>query len=216
MIPKEKAKLTKKIALVLSVCTLLVWSILGTGASLAWFMDVSPDVDNIFHFAEFDIVVSHRLTDGNWEEVTSNTKIFNDNALYEPGYVQVAYLKIKNNGNVDFMFDSAVSVTGYTVATNVYEDEFNLHDYLRFGYVTADTEQQLREKIDTREKASEYANLPLNNYTSTPVLLPAGEETFVALIVRMPKEVGNEANYKGDTIPTVELGIIIKADQIRK
>lgn len=35
----------------------------------------------------------------------------------------------------------------------------------------------------------------------------------MALVVRMPEEVGNEANYRGDDIPKVELGIIVKADQ---
>jgi hypothetical protein len=32
----------------------------------------------------------------------------------------------------------------------------------------------------------------------------------------MPEEVGNVANYRGDTVPEVDLGITVKADQIKK
>ena len=80
---KQKHKKTpyKRIALALSLCALIIWGILGTGASLAWFTDTSPEINNIFHFAEFDLAVSHRLTDGKWEEVDSQTKIFDEKAL---------------------------------------------------------------------------------------------------------------------------------------
>ena len=78
MKPQAKKTPYKRIALALSLCALLIWAILGTGASLAWFTDTSPEINNIFHFAEFDLVVSHRLTDGKWQEVDSQTKIFDE------------------------------------------------------------------------------------------------------------------------------------------
>ena len=87
----------KKIALSLSLAVLVIWGILGTGTSLAWFVDTDEEVRNVFHFGEFDLEVSHRLEDGTWEIVDEDTKIFDDQALYEPGYVQVVYLKIENN-----------------------------------------------------------------------------------------------------------------------
>ena len=205
----------KRIALALSLCALIIWAILGTGASLAWFTDTSPEINNIFHFADFELVVSHRLTDGKWEEVDSQTKIFDEEALYEPGYVQVVYLKVENKGTLPFEFSTAVNVNGCIVATNVFGQEFMLQDYLKFGVKTADTEEQMKNSIPDRETAVEIADMPLKNYATETAILAPGEVKYIALIVRMPEEVGNVANYRGDTIPKVELGITVKADQIQ-
>ena len=216
MKPQAKKRIYKQIALALSLCALIVWCILGTGASLAWFTDTSPEINNIFHFAEFDLVVSHRLTDGKWEEVDSQTKIFDEEALYEPGYVQVVYLKVENKGTVPFEFYTSVNVNGCIVATNVFGQEFMLQDYLKFGVTTADSEDAMKNSVPNREKAVEIADMPLHNYdTETAVLNPSATK-YIALIVRMPEEVGNVANYRGDTVPEVDLGITVKADQIKK
>ena len=204
----------KRIALALSLCALIVWGILGTGASLAWFTDTSPEINNIFYFAEFDLVVSHRLTDGKWQEVDSQTEIFDEEALYEPGYVQVVYLKVENKGTVPFEFSTAVNVNGCIEATNVFGQRFMLQDYLKFGLTTANTEDEMKNSIPNREKAVAIADLPLHNYDTETAILAPGATKYIALIVRMPEEVGNIANYRGDTIPKVELGITVKADQI--
>ena len=215
MKPQAKKRIYKQIALALSLCALIVWCILGTGASLAWFTDTSPEINNIFHFAEFDLVVSQRLTDGKWEEVDSKTKIFNEEALYEPGYVQVVYLKVENKGTVPFKFDTAVNVNGCIKATNVFGQPFMLQEYLKFGLATANTEEEMKNSIPDRDAAVEIANEPLHNYyKSGSFELAPGKTKYIALIVRMPEEVGNIANYRGDVIPKVELGITVKADQI--
>ena len=216
MKPQVKKRIYKQIALALSLCALIVWCILGTGASLAWFTDASPEINNIFHFAEFDLVVSHRLTDGKWEEVDSQTKIFDEEALYEPGYVQVVYLKVENKGTVPFEFYTSVNVNGCIVATNVFGQEFMLQDYLKFGVTTADSEDAMKNSVPDREKAVEIADMPLHNYDTETAVLNPGATKYIALIVRMPEEVGNVANYRGDTVPEVDLGITVKADQIKK
>ena len=217
MKPQAKKRIYKQIALALSLCALIVWCILGTGASLAWFTDTSPEINNIFHFAEFDLVVSHRLTDGKWEEVDSQTKIFDEEALYEPGYVQVVYLKVENKGTIPFEFYTAVNVNGCIEATNVFGQRFMLQDYLKFGIKTADTEEEMKNSIPDRESAVEIASEPLHNYYETGAFeLAPGGTKYIALIVRMPEEVGNVANYRGDTVPEVDLGITVKADQIKK
>lgn len=216
MKPQAKKRIYKQIALALSLCALIVWCILGTGASLAWFTDTSPEINNIFHFAEFDLVVSHRLTDGKWQEVDSQTKIFDEEALYEPGYVQVVYLKVENKGTVPFKFSTAVNVNGCIVATNVFGQDFMLQDYLKFGITTADSEDAMKNSVPDRETAVEIADMPLHNYDTETAVLEPGATKYIALIVRMPEEVGNIANYRGDTVPEVDLGITVKADQIKK
>jgi len=203
----------KKIALSLSLLVAVVWCILGTGASLAWFVDTDEEVKNVFHFAEFDLEVSHRLENGSWEKIEQDTKIFDDEALYEPGYVQVVYLKIENKGTVPFDFKTAVSVTDYNEPTNIFGQKFHLQDYLKFGLVTADTEEDLYETVATRNLAKELAVMPLNNYATETASLDAEGTVYMALIVRMPEEVDNIANYRGNEIPRVELGVIVTATQ---
>lgn len=205
----------KKIALVLSLMTLILWGVLGTGASLAWFTDATPEINNIFHFADFDLVVSHELTDGNWEEVDSTVQIFDENALYEPGYTQVVYLKVENKGDVPFNFRTAVNVNGYSTATNVFGQKFVLQDYLLFGLTTSDSIEEMKESVKSRELAKQVATMKLNNYSTEDAILEDGETKYIALVVRMPEEVTNVANYRGETIPKVELGVIVTAEQIR-
>jgi hypothetical protein len=127
--------------------TLILWGVLGTGASLAWFTDATPEINNIFHFADFDLVVSHELTDGNWEEVDSTVQIFDENALYEPGYTQVVYLKVENKGDVPFNFRTAVNVNGYSTATNVFGQKFVLQDYLLFGLTASDSIEEMKDSV---------------------------------------------------------------------
>lgn len=211
---KSAQKITyKKIALALSLSALILWAILGTGASLAWFTDTSDDVTNIFHFADFELAVSHRTADGTWEPIDSKTDVFDDTALYEPGYVQTVYLKVENKGTRAFDFKTAVSVTGYTTATNVFGQHFFLQDYLKFGVAAADTESEMDQAISTRDEAKRIATTNLKNYSTDTVSLNPGDTAFLAIVVRMPEEVENESNYKGDTVPKVELGIIVKAEQ---
>lgn len=212
---QKRKKTYKKIALALSVCALIVWGVLGAGTSLAWFTDTSPEINNIFHFADFDLVVSHQLTDGSWEEITGKTNIFDKNALYEPGYVQVVYLKVENKGSVPFKFHTAVNVNGYTTATNVFGQTFKLQDHLRFGITVSDTPEAMKNSVANRETAEDIANIRLHNYESKTAVLKAGGTAYIALVVRMPKEVNNIANYRKDGPPEVELGITVKADQIR-
>ena len=221
MKPTAKKKPYKRIALALSLCALIIWGILGTGASLAWFTDSTPEINNIFHFAQFDLKVSYLDENKEWTEIKGDTKVFDENALYEPGYVQVVYLKVENEGDVPFDFYTAVNVNDCVVATNAFSQQFMLQDYLRFGVITNVREEDIVSGRMDRETAKEnsqilvkdIADMPLHNYDTDTASLAPKETKCIALIVRMPEEVGNIANYRGDTIPKVELGITVKAEQ---
>lgn len=216
---KIDKKLYTKIALALAVCLVVLWSLLGTGTSLAWFSDTDDELRNIFHFAEFEFVVSHLQEDGNYDDIEGDTDIFDDDALYEPGYVQVVYLKIENKGDIDLNYKMAVTVYDYTPAFNIFGQSFNLQDYLECGLVTAESQEELEQKLATRDMAEKAATTPLNTYCDTEpeeTFLEAGGTDYAALIVRMPKEVNNVANHLGKEHPEVELGIIAEANQIQE
>ncbi|MBP3301504.1 MAG: hypothetical protein J6M34_08395 [Clostridia bacterium] len=198
----------KKIAFALSIALILLWLLLGAGASLAWFSDTAPEVKNILHFADFDLTVS-LLKDGKYEEVDGQTSVFEDSALYEPGYTRVAFLKIENNGDVPFYFSTALSVSGFS-GTNSQSDIDLLRESFRFGLLTAESDTELFDTLDTRPDAVNVATTPLNNYSTDEALLNEGDTVYMALILRMPEEVGNEGQNRGAWL---ELGLVVRASQ---
>ena len=94
----------KKIALTLSVFLILMWAVLGAGTSLAWFTDTDETMNNIFHFADFDLDAEYLDKNGEYQDLQGATEVFDSKALYEPGYTQVVYLRVTNKGEVGFKF----------------------------------------------------------------------------------------------------------------
>lgn len=221
----KKRKFTK-IALTFSICLMILWGLLGAQTTIAWFMDESPIVKNTFDIAELDLVVSHKV--GNdWVEIDENTEIFDDEALYEPGYTQVVYLKIENKGDVDFDYKLSVDMVSFVAGQNEMGRPIYLPNYLKFGAEIENTEAELYSKLADRELAQSNANdilhdgpqpsvLPLNTYSEKGEIdANAGDASvqYAALIIYMPEYVGNEANYRGDKVPEIQLGITVKASQ---
>ena len=211
-------KIYTKIALSLSVGLLMLWVFLGAGTTIAWFTDSSEIQKNSFYIGDLDLVFSHKVDDGTYKEIKEDTHVFDDEALYEPGYVQVVYLKVENQGDVPFEYKLAVDVDDVTVAESVLGNEIYLPNYLKYGVLFGDTEEQLTREaatmVSNRNFPEETMNYPLNVYTKKDVIvMKPGDERYIALIVRMPETVGNMANYRGTVIPKVEMGLNVKASQ---
>ena len=207
-----------KIALTLSFCLLMIWALLGTGTTIAWFTDTSETQKNTFFIGDLDLVVSHKLEDGTYDEIKSDTKVFDDEALYEPGYVQVVYLKVENKGDVPFEYQLSVDVNDVTVAKSVLGNDIYLPNYLKYGVLFGADEAQLTRDtaklIAEKDFPEKTMNFPLNVYSEKDsVVLRPDDERYIALIVRMPEIVGNAANYRGVIVPRVDLGITVKASQ---
>ena len=209
---ERKKKMYRKIALAFCLLMAMLWTVMGTGASLAWFRD-QDEVKNIINLATFQPEFSWRDEQGNWKPLTADTELFDANALYEPGYTQVVYLKVKNAGTVPFDFRTAVRVTDFTEAINVYGQRFHLQDYLTFGLLTAASEAAIDEQTSSRKQVADCAVDSLGNYATNYAPLKPMETVYIALVVRMPEKVDNAANYRGDVIPRVELGVTVTAVQ---
>ena len=208
----------RKTALVLSACLFVLWWALGTGATLAWFSDVET-VRNEFKIGLLDLDVSYKndiITE--YTPLKGATEVFYDNALYEPGYTQVVYLKIENNGDVDFNYKVSVTVEDFTNGKNAWGEEIYLPNYLRYGVVFAESETELqemvRDRLNTRTHATNDWGMLGTWSEVSPYIFEAGENPhYAALIIYMPEEVGNAANYRGFVEPRVELGITVFAQQ---
>lgn len=211
-----KKKKWTKAALAFSACLFILWWVLGTGATLAWFSDTDT-VRNEFQVGLLRLDVSYRndIVDV-YTPLQGATKAFNDQALYEPGYTQVVYLKIDNLGNTDFRYKLAVTVEACQKGKNAWGEDIYLPDYLRYGAVFGKTEAEVQALVRDRLTARDQApNTPLGTWSEiSPYTFEAGTDAhYAALIVYMPEDVGNAANYRGITEPRVELGITVFAQQ---
>ena len=206
----------RKAALALSACLFVLWWALGTGATLAWFSD-TDEVRNEFQIGLLKLDVSYKndiVTE--YTPLEGSTEVFYDEALYEPGYTQVVYLKIENKGDVDFNYKLSVTVDSVKTAMGVLGNEIYLPNYLRFGAVFAESEDALKAAVADRLAARDQTTVqPLSTWSEiSEYTFDANEAPhYAALIVYMPEEVGNAANYRGGTAPQVVLGIAVKAQQ---
>ena len=213
-----KKRKWSKVALALSACLFVLWWALGTGATLAWFSDTDT-VRNEFQVGLLKMDVSYRndvVTD--YTPLYGTTRAFNDEALYEPGYTQVVYLKMNNMGNVPFNYKIAVTVADFDNGENAWGEDIYLPDYLRYGIVFGQTEAEVQQQVKNRLTAQTQAPDnwgALGTWSEiSPYTYDVGEDPhYAALIVYMPEEVGNAANYRGFNAPQVKLGIKVFAQQ---
>lgn len=211
----------RKAALALSACLFVLWWALGTGASLAWFSD-RDEVRNAFVFGLLDLDVSYKndIVTG-YIPLGGSTEVFDDEALYEPGYTQVVFLKIENKGDVDFRYKVSVTVEDAQTGKNAWGEEIYLPNYLRYGVVFAEDEEELQALVGDRLEARTQVDSDWGALGTWSIFSPytAGKgeaPRYAALILYMPEEVGNRANYRGLQEPSVELGITVLAQQVNK
>lgn len=215
-----KRKTFTKSALAISLLLLSIWAILGATSTMAWFADTDVVV-NSFTFGEVNIELYHK-DGGIYKTVDATTKLFDDEALYEPGYTQVVYLKVENTGTVPFDYKFSVNPTDYVDGTSVTGQPIHLPNHLKFGVVIGNTEDEVMAATANRTAARAAATTPLNNYTQPQKsdyslmqtdLGPGGTQ-YAAIVIAMPEGTGNEANYRGTPVPEVVLGITVLATQI--
>ena len=208
-----KSKSTKK-ALLSSVLALVLTCAMLIGTTFAWFTDSAKSGKNKIVAGNLDVELEYATVDENgtlqdWKTVEGVENLFNPDALWEPGHAEVVYLKVRNAGTLALKYNFAMNIASETTATSVLGNQFKLSQYLKYGVVENQT-----SAFANRSAAIAAVTDPttLSDYSKDGNLLPNGEE-YVALVVYMPEEVGNEANYRGDVIPQIELGVTLRATQ---
>lgn len=204
-----------KVALILSICIMLLWAMLGTGATIALFTDVPEADENTFLIGKLDLDVEYKndvVTD--YTPMDTQTSVFNDQALYEPGYTQAVYLKITNNGNVDFEYRLSVDMLSYVDGTSVNGTNLHLPEFLRFGVIFGATEAELDRALARENAVQDMEAYCLDTFSQKDtVTVEPGQMRYAALVVFMPEEVDNAANYRGTDVPQVDLGLTVYAQQ---
>ena len=210
-------KRSTKSALLMSVLSLVLCLSMLTGTTFAWFTDSVTSANNKIVAGNLDVELKYaKIEDGaitGWETVQGKDNIFDKNALWEPGRVEVVYLEVSNLGSLALKYQLGVNVAREIPGINVSGTTFSLSDHLVFKVVDlAAKPTTAYTRAEAAQVAGEVKGLKDYNGTTTP--LEVGVFDYVALIVYMPESVGNEANYRGTEIPTIELGINLYATQL--
>ena len=215
-------KNTKR-ALVLSLLSLLLCCSMLVGTTFAWFTDSVTSAKNTIVAGNLDVELEY-YTDGKWERVNADTNVFATGTLWEPGHTEVVYLRVLNVGTLALEYSLGVKIASEIPGTNVAGKTFKLSDYIEFDAVENKQNPPYASREEARQAVAEDTKtqptrLGKGTFHKGGDLYPVGNpdgkisEEYVCLVVYMPEEIGNEANYRGDAIPTIELGINMTATQ---
>ena len=209
----KRALLTSVLALVLSLAML-------AGTTFAWFTDTASTGVNRIVSGNLDVGLQYWGVgeDGRktWLTAENSKELFDENALWEPGYTQIVYLKVENNGNLALTYAMQITPVHETVGVNVDGEQFKLSDYIKFGWTTFTADENGAPVALDREAAQtgvgDGAQLGKTLHRQAADPMKANAEELVALVAWMPENVGNEANYS-TVQPTIELSLKVLATQ---
>ena len=206
----KRALLTSVLALVLSLAML-------AGTTFAWFTDTASTGVNRIVSGNLDVGLEYwGGAESGWLTAENSKDLFDENALWEPGYTQIVYLKVKNNGNLALTYAMQITPVHETVGVNVDGEEFKLSDYIKFGWTAFTVDGNGAPVALGREAAQtgvgDGAQLGTTLHRQAELPLEASAEELVALVAWMPEDVGNEANYS-TVQPTIELSLKVLATQ---
>lgn len=216
---------TTKRALLTSIMAMLLSFSMLVGTTYAWFTDSETSANNTILAGNLDVGLEHATfnEDGSfkeWSTVESTTNLFGDDTKWEPGYTEVVYLKISNDGNLALKYLFNIRVLSEDEGINVAGERFKLSDYIQFGIVNDLVEGEFYgdrvaaiSAITNPQPLSEAISDQHGYASFEGEILVGGAPTYVALVIWMPSTVGNEANHNGTYAPMIQLGVNLLATQ---
>ena len=209
-------KRATKRALLTSIMALVMCVVMLVGTTFAWFTDTASTGVNKIQAGNLDVKLMYSTDMQTWTEATEQTKLFDDNALWEPGYTQVVYLKVVNAGNLALKYEVSTNSYDMERGKNAAGELFYIDKFLRIG--TATTTSVFAKRSDAiaaiaeGEKAMGKEIQISDGWT---VLNPNAESSPFAVVVYMPTTVGNEANnVQSWRHPSLKgFGLVVNATQ---
>ena len=197
---------TTKRALLSSVVAMLICITMLIGTTFAWFTDSASTAVNKIQAGTLDVQLL--MYDGtDYVDISNDSRaIFgtgsiaqNNNAqtLWEPGKTQVAYLAIKNNGNLALK---------YKVALDVDNVSKNLYEVMEYAITPDATNTNPVTAWTSGNSVVEGTQV-----VATDVSLPVGATHKFALSVHMKEEAGND--YQGGMV-NFDLTVLATQDTV--
>ena len=206
---------TKK-ALLMSVLSMVLCVAMLVGMTFAWFTDTASTAVNKIVSGKLDVELEYSYDMTEWKTATSTTKLFKDSTLWEPGYTEIVYLRVKNAGNLALKYTMGLnSQVGFADGKNVYGETYNIGNYLKLGTATPTEKFATREEAQAAVAANETIIKNAGAFTGNTmqVLEKDATSTPIALVIYMPTTVGNEANAGPKASYVYRLGVDVYATQ---
>ena len=188
-------------SLIVSATALVLTVAMLIGTTFAWFTDSVSSGINTIKSGNLDMVIQYSTDLNTWKNVDSTTPVFTNADLVEPGYTQIVYLKVKNNGSLAFKYNLGVDINSGMSGSglNVYGKRYYIWDYLQVGIANVTTPltraeawNAVADTATTLGKGITFNSDP----NSMPVLEAGKTSDPIAMVIYMPTSVGNEANPK--------------------
>ncbi len=238
----KNTKTTKR-ALVSSALVLILCVSMFIGNTFAWFTDTASTSVNRIQAGNLDIevyyatpadLVDGKVPDDAWKKISADESVFDEDALWEPGYTQIVYFKLVNEGSLALKYQLRINIVNEVLGKNKSGEDIQLSNYIQAyvvnspdqNYLFATRDDALNPKgapdpfSDTLYNA---ANLGIDttsngedtelSLSSEHVLVSNDDVFYATLVLWMPDTVGNEANHDGTNIPSIDLGINVYATQ---
>ncbi len=212
----SKSKSLKQ-ALCVSLLSIVICCAMLIGTTFAWFTDSVSSANNKIASGNLDVEL-YQVKGGVETLVTEGTNLFSENALWEPGYTEVIYLKVKNAGALALKYQLSIQVVDKVIGQTADGKDIDLTNFIEYGITEVEHEftDDAAGRTAARDAVSDSAALISEAYTSPDGYLTAGASTenLIALVVYMPENVDNDANYgAGKTQPEITLGVTLVATQ---
>ena len=209
-------KRATKRALLTSIMALVMCVVMLVGTTFAWFTDTASTGVNKIQAGNLDIELEYKNSGmTGFEKANKDTPVFDKDALWEPGHVEYVVLKVSNAGNLALKYKLGINIASETGSTNVLGNEFKLSDYIKFAVIEG--EANVADRTTLVAAAERVGSKLINEgYSKESHLDTKDANETVTLVVWMPTDVGNDANYKvaeGITAPSIDLGINVAATQ---
>ena len=205
-------KSTKR-ALSTSIVALILCFSMLLGTTFAWFTDSVVSENNIIKSGNLDVTLEY-YNGTKWVDVKGASDILTGD-LWEPGYVDTAYLRIKNAGSLALKYQLGVNIVSEKTGKTSKGETITLSDYIYFDVIEGVDGETSAYK--TREEAlavTTEKTLISAGYTKAASLDAGSDYVYLAMVVYMPTWVANEANHNGIDKPEINLGIKITATQM--
>lgn len=207
-------------SLIVSATALVLTVAMLIGTTFAWFTDSVSSGKNKINTGNLKVKFEYSTDMVNWKEVKSDTKIYDDSMLLEPGVTNVVYLRAVNAGSLAVKYNMKFSTVKSSRGKNINDGWYYVTDYLKAGAVQI----QNNTKFSSREEAQNAISSTvdaIDSFTGKPfftgTLSQGVTSDPVALVFYMPTTVGNEANpkYISDNYwsSKLSLGLALQASQ---
>ena len=188
------SKNTKR-ALVLSLLSLLLCCSMLVGTTFAWFTDEVTSAGNKIQAGTLKIDLQVKGADGTYKSVKENNDPIFNYGLWEPGYTEVANVKVVNIGSLALQY--ALQVVTEGLVEDLVNENIMLSDVIDVYYASKEVTLENRAAFTaavadgTLKHQGTLTDIIFGGTVIRDVLL-AGESDFATVVLHMQETAGNE------------------------